>query len=286
MARGRRPSEPVGGQPDAVSLRDTGDVDLRPLMLREGCRVQASGRVIAVAGEVWFEPPLPVPLEAYTSGHEPAPKRSGLGIPVRGVDLGGLERRRSKDRALEGWAQLTGHWSAGELVVAEQDAPSWLVRPEPRWDNPPCEPPAGGWPHGRRDENLEPPRDLEGHPAVVGVMLVRPSPTQVVLVVVSTEPDQTREQLAACHLSRSCVVASRWTRAQVHEAQSQLATGLASWRIYQTAQTHGQDCQIRLEAAAVEVVPEFAEWASTVPDGLLQVRVWLAPTSSPVPPPP
>jgi hypothetical protein len=266
---------------------DTGEVDLRPLMLREGCRVEASGRVIAVEGQVWFEPPLPVRLVGYAPGHEPAPTWSGLGIPVRGTDLGRLDRRRLKDGALEGWAQLIGHWTGGELVVAEQDSPSWPEQPGPRWHAPPCEPPEGGWPHVRRDENIEPPPDLEGDPAVVGVMMARPSPTQVVLVLVSTEPDWTREQLGARYPYRSCVVASRWTRAQIDGARSHLETrmgaGPGSWQIYQTGQSHGEDCQIRFEVEAVQVVSEFAQWASTVPDGLLQVRVWLAPTPATAP---
>ena len=65
--------------------------------------------------------------------------------------------------------------------------------------------------------------------------------------------------------------------------QSQLEAQLGGWQIYQTGQTR-EDCQIRLEVKAVQVVPEFAEWASTAPDGLLQVRAWLATAPSAVPP--
>lgn len=204
---------------------NTGGMDVRSLMLREGCPVGATGRVIAVDGQVWFEPPLPERLVLYAPWYEPAPRWSGLGVPVRGVDLDRLDRRRLKDGALEGWAQLVGHWTGGELVV--------------------------------------------------GVMMARPSPTQVVLVVVSTEPDRTRQQLGSRSASRSCVVASRWTRTQVQGVQSQLEARRGGWQIYQTGQTHGEDCQIRFEVEAVQVVPEFAAWASTVPDGLLQVRAWL-----------
>jgi hypothetical protein len=272
--------------PGAGPGMDTGEVDLRPLMLREGCPVSASGRVIAIDDQVWFEPPLPVRLVGYAPGHEPAPTWSGLGVRVRGVDLDDLDRRRLKDGALEGWAQLIGHWTGAELAVDEQDAPSWPVRPGPRWDSPPCEPPTGGWPHGRREENLEPPPELEGDAAVVGVAMARPSPTQVVLVVVSTEPDRTRGQLGARYQSRLCVVASRWTRAQVQGVQAQLEARMGGWQVYQTGQTVGEDFQIRFEVEAVQVVAKFAEWASTVPDGLLQLQAWLFPTPSAEPPPP
>jgi hypothetical protein len=116
--------------------------------------------------------------------------------------------------------------------------------------------------------------------------MARPSPTQVMLVVVSTEPDRTREQLGARFLSRSCVVSSRWTRAQVQGVQSQLEARMGGWQIYQTGQTAGEDFQIRFEVEAVQVVAKFAKWASTVPDGLLQVQAWLVPTPSAEPPPP
>jgi len=105
------------------------------------------------------------------------------------------------------------------------------VRPRPLWDSPPCEPPTGGWPHGRREENLEPPPELEGDAAVVGVTMARPSPTQVVLVVVSTEPDRTRAQLGARYQSRLCVVTSRWTRAQLQGVQAQLEARMGGWQI-------------------------------------------------------
>jgi hypothetical protein len=260
-------------------------VDLLPLMLREGCLVEASGRVIAVDGRVWFEPPLPVRLVYYPPGQEPAPRWSGLGVPVRGVDLDGLDRRLLKEGALEGWAQLTGHWRSGELVVHEQNAPRWPTRPETKWDSPPCDVPAGGWPHGPREENLEQSGELADDPAVVAVMMARPSPTQVVLVVLSTEPDRIRKRVEARCPSRSCVVASRWTRAEVDAVQSQLGARRGaqpgSWQIYQTGQTAGEDFQIRFDVEAVQVVPEFVEWASTVPDGLVQTHPWLAPAAPP-----
>lgn len=218
-------------------------------------------------------------------GHEPAPKWSGLGVTVRGVNLDDLDRRRLKDGALEGWAQLIGHWTGAELAVTEQHAPSWPEQPEPRWYGPPCEPPAGGWPHGPREENLEPRPELEDDPAVVGVTMARPSPTQVVLVVVSTEPDRIRELLRERYQSRLCVVTSRWTRAQVQGVQAHMEARMGGWQIYQTGQTIGEDFQVRFEVEAVQVVPEFAEWVSTVPDGLLQARAWLVPAPSAEPPP-
>ena len=60
---------------------------------------------------------------------------------------------------------------------------------------------------------------------------------------------------------------------------------MGGWQIYQTGQTIGEDFQVRFEVEAVQVVPEFAEWVSTVPDGLLQARAWLVPAPSAEPPP-
>jgi hypothetical protein len=79
-------------------------VDLDRLLLRDGDRVFACGRVVARGEECWFEPPLPFRLPLFPPRHEPAPEPSGLGVRVEGVDLERLTRRRQKDGASEGWA--------------------------------------------------------------------------------------------------------------------------------------------------------------------------------------
>jgi hypothetical protein len=65
-------------------------VDLWPLVLTDGCRAAASGRIVFADGEFWFEPPLPVPLVYYEPGSEPAPRPSGWGVRLSEVDLAPL----------------------------------------------------------------------------------------------------------------------------------------------------------------------------------------------------
>jgi hypothetical protein len=166
-------------------------MDLDGWVLRDGDAVEAAGRVVAVAGEVRFEPPLPRHPVYYPPGTEPAPKFSGLGVPARGVELSALHDRFDKDGATEGFATLRGRWDAGALHVTDQGPPQWPVDPRRQWEDPPCPAPAGGWPHGRENENLELPDELVNDSAVATLLMVRPSATQVVLTVVSRDPEGT-----------------------------------------------------------------------------------------------
>ncbi len=137
----------LGGVP--VGGRHTAGVDVSQLTVAPGAGVSAFGRVVSAAGAVWFEPPLAVRAIGYLPGREPAPRPSGLGVVVRGVDLAALLELREKDGALEGWAAITGVWQDDELTVTAQSTLRPPPTPDPpSWTVPPCQPPAGGWPSG------------------------------------------------------------------------------------------------------------------------------------------
>jgi hypothetical protein len=104
-------------------LGQTVGMDLWPWVLSPRCRTEATGRVVAVAGRVWFEPALPVRLIRYAPGRAPAPPPSGWGVPVLGVDLQHLDRSRSKAGTSEGFAHLRGHWTEDALVGRESGRP-------------------------------------------------------------------------------------------------------------------------------------------------------------------
>ena len=109
-----------------VLLPDVEDalvVDVAGLLLEEDDRCVAFGRVVDVSGQTTFEPPLAMALPHYRLGQTPAPRPSGLGVAVRGVDSTRLLDRREKDGASEGWATLTGRWREDELAVVADGAP-------------------------------------------------------------------------------------------------------------------------------------------------------------------
>jgi hypothetical protein len=246
-------------------------VDVSGLVLSEGDLVRASGQVVVDGDAVWFEPPLPTPLVHYVSG-PPPPRPSGLGVRAAGVDLGALA---------DGWASLSGSWQDDRLVVSAQAPPDFGHEDAPRWDRPPCPPPAGGWPEGEVDENIDLPPDLVSAYPITAVAQFRPSRRQTVLVVATDEPEQVDAVLRPRYGDRLCVVRSRWARSQVDEVLLRLRESMPEWMIYELGETVAEDGQPQVAAKVSRVVPGLAGWVRTVPDGLLSLSPWLAPLPRP-----
>jgi hypothetical protein len=251
-------------------------VDLWPLVLTDGCRAAASGRVVFADGQFWFEPPLPVPLVYYEPGSEPAPRPSGWGVRLSEVDLERLDRRRNKDGATEGWAYLEGIWAEQRLDVLDQRPPRPPPLDEIDHARPPCDPPSGGWPIGPRDENLDVER-AQGD-EVLHLATFRPSAHQAVLVVTSEDPEHTRDRLAPVFGDRLCVVRSKWSRGQIASVRQAVEDNMRDWTAYLgslgNTDEHGQ---VQLSMDVAQVLPALARYAEQVPDGLLLVNPWLAP---------
>jgi hypothetical protein len=188
-------------------------VDLWPLVLTDGCRAAASGRVVFADGQTWFDPPLSVPAIHYSPGTEPPPRPCGLGVRVTGVDLDRLVRRREKQGAIEGWAHLEGVWTQQRLDVLDQQPPRPPTLDDVDHSQPPCRPPGGGWPIGETDENWDVGR-AQGE-EVVHLATFRPSARQAVLVVTSEDPELTTRRLATIYGDRLCGVRSKWSRTQI-----------------------------------------------------------------------
>ncbi len=121
------------------------------LLVRNGDRVEANGRIIAVPGR---QPILcanvAMPLVGYAPGKEPAPTCAPeFSVKLTGVvDLDKLGLQRTVKGVRTGDANLTGIWTAGTIAV-EQQAP-YKSEEEPgavdELSNVPCPAPPGGWP--------------------------------------------------------------------------------------------------------------------------------------------
>jgi hypothetical protein len=256
-------------------------VDVSGLVLRDGDAVRASGRVVAVDGATCFDPPLPVPAVLYAPGRQPPPRPSGLGVPVIGVDLARLDGRREQQGAVEGSATLGGTWQSERLVVAEQGPPTGSAFEGPAWRRPPCPEPAGGWPEGDVDENIEIPAVLGAAHQITSVALFRPSWRQVVLVVAAEQPQQVEAALRPRYGARLCVVPSRWTHRQVDDVAGRLSAEVSRWLIYIFGESTAEDGQPLLTVELTRVLPSMAAWARAIPAGLLSIRPWLTPKARP-----
>lgn len=266
-------------------MDDTGQVDLTGLVLRDGVVARASGHVLAIDGAVWFQPPMARTLARIHP--PPPPAKNKYAVRTHGVDLDRLDRtERHDDGIVEGWATLTGRWRQGELHVESQTAPTARDRMVP-WTNPPCPPPEGGWPTvpvhppmTRANPPVRPPNHDEW-PAltITSVTVFSPSATQPVLVVAAEDPELAERALRPKLGAGLCVVSSRCSRAEIDRTRQRLHAEMMShrWPVTSFGSSSSADGQPTVRATFVRIDPEIAEWAQTVPDGLLDLEIWISP---------
>jgi hypothetical protein len=193
-------------------------MDFAALVVREGDRVTASGRLIRDRTGDWFEPPMPAALVLVTP-RRVRPAWRGA-VRMTGADFDRLADRFEDNGAVEGSASLTGIWSAGQLRAEHQVSPRYEHHGLPRWTAPPCPAPAGGWPHPPRwrdgDQNLDfDLGDLQDTGAAAAVTIFRPGQDRAVLVIAATDPDAVEARLRPQLGALLCVVPSRWTKAEL-----------------------------------------------------------------------
>jgi hypothetical protein len=254
-------------------------MDVDALVVGEGDRVTASGRLVRDKSGDWFEPPLPVALPGGVHRGVRAAWRGA--IQVIGANFDELDDRFERDGAVEGWASLTGAWSASQLRVEAQTLPQ-RHHEDPRWTMPPCPAPDAGWPHltwEHGDKNLDHDLgDLRETGAAVAVTCFRPSEDQAVLVVAAADPDAVEALLRPQLGQLLCVVPSKWTTDELEAVRARLHEHHEEWNLYGSgfgSTTDGGQAQIT--ARLVRMLPEIAAWAATLPSGILDLEPWLSP---------
>ncbi len=264
-----------------------GDVDLSALVVADGDRVVAWGRLVRDVRGEWFDPPRPRTLAFI---HNPPVAPAGRGaVPVAGADFRRLGDRYERDGLTEGYATLTGTWSAGRLLVTRQDPRLRGAAADDvefgDWTAPPCPPPEGGWPRSsgaQGTENLDfDLGDLRETGAAVAVTVFRPGRRQLVLVVAAAEPGAVEARLRPQLGPRLCVVPSRWTRRELRDVRDHLSGRWDEWNLITIAEISDGHGQPRVTVRLARVLPEIAVWAAPLPEGLLLLRPWLAPSPPP-----
>jgi hypothetical protein len=260
-------------------------MDLSGSTMREGVIAQASGRVLVVDDTVWFERPGARTLVKITPPRPPAKGR--YAVRAHGVDLDRLDRRRQYAGGIvEGWTALTGTWRQHELHVLSQTAiPRSAGRP--KWTTPPCPPPTAGWPTAATSGSMpaanlsaqRPGPDEYEKLTITQVTQFHPTATQPVLVVAAEDPTRVEQALRRRFGAALCVVPSRYRWHEIEESHERLTSEMAShrWRLTSAGRSAGNDGQATVTAQFAWIEPEVAEWAATVPEGLLDPQVWLTP---------
>lgn len=253
-------------------------MDVDPLVLREGDRVRASGRLVRTSQGDWFEPPMWV---AGPGGVERRVRPAWRGaVPVVGADFDAVTNRFERDGAVEGWATVSGTWSGERIDVEQQTTPLPRSAPRLRWVIPPCPPPPQGWPDviPRGDILLDYDLgDLLDTGAAVAVTLFRPGPNQTVLVVAAGDVAAAEACLRPQLGGSLCIVPSRWTKAQLDALRDYLRDHQEQWSIYGSGPQNTDDGQAHMAARLVRVLPAIAAWATSLPQDILLLEPWLIP---------
>jgi hypothetical protein len=249
-------------------------MDSDALILREDDRVEAWGRLVRTEAGAFLDPPVPVLLFPTPLVRPP----TGFGVRVVGADFDDVEHRKEYGERVEGFATLRGRWVDEQFRVDSQ-TPRRLRGPSPgpAWVTPPCPPPLEGWAHGARDTNLDYDLgDLKDSGAAVAVTLFRPSATQVVLVVAADDPAAVEARLGPQLGGRLCIVASRYSRAEINSVREDLVRR-TGWPIWATGESCDDEGQPVVTVELTRVRPDFAAWLANQPEGLVHVEAWLTP---------
>jgi hypothetical protein len=217
-------------------------MDVDGLVVREGDRVTATGRLVRDDPGDWFEPALPI---AVAGGLERRVRPVWRGaVRVAGADFDAVAGRFEKDGLVEGWATVTGTWSGEQLRVERQDVPVQASAAHARWVTPPCPPPPDGWPATERRGDIELSYDLgdlADTGAATAITLFHPGKNQAVLVVAAADLAAVEARLRPQLGTSLCVVPGRWTQDQLDDVRDHLYQRSQQWNLLQFGPQHGED---------------------------------------------
>ncbi len=245
----------------------------RDLVIEPGDRVRAWGQFVVNRAGHWLDL-----ARVDNLLPKPAGWTSAWSIRLVGADVDAVPTDFAPNQS-PGYISVIGIWHGDSIEVEEQspDIPSFSGPILHR--NPPCPPPTGGWPRSAEQDPPDPDLgDLESSGALVTLVAFRPSADQIVVVVAATDIDAVTRKLAPQLPNRLCVVESRFTRAQLGNVRNVLTTHWRDWRLEKFA-IGGADEQAQpfADAAPFRVTTELAQWADTLPAGLLRLYPLLLP---------
>jgi hypothetical protein len=241
----------------------------RDLVFAAGDRVRTWGRYVARPDGDWLDL-----ARIHTPISRPAGWKSDRSIRLIWVDTEAVLTDWAANR-VPGYVSVVGTWRDESIEVEEQSSELPAREPSAARTDPPCPPPPGGW---RRDALPWDPDlgDLRSSEVIVHPVVFRPSADQEVLVIAATDVDAVTRQLSKYLPDQLCVVPSRFTRAQLDEVRDVLRAR-RDWRLESFGTGSDAQAQPFITAELFRVTAEIAEWADSLPEGLLRLRPALSP---------
>jgi hypothetical protein len=249
-----------------------GGVAARDLLVRFGDRVSVAGRYVRREDGDWLDLARVSDLMFH-----PADWKSSNSVRVLGLDSDAIPEDFGPDNSIvRGWALVTGVWRDDTIYVDSQgtvDRPVQIERPSLA-----CSPPIDGWDTDATSTDVPELEFLRASGAIVcdgwfqdvsGALLLRVAASDVQLVNRVLGPRLPR---------RLCVVASRFTAEEVRRVQEGFDAHHHEW-LFETWSVGNLDAEGQPFAFAelLRVTDHLANWADTIPDGLLDLRPTMIP---------
>lgn len=239
--------------------------NLDSLAVADGVRVEGSGSLLRGPEGLYFHPPSVDQPDEIGPSAVPLVFHSGQQTEI---DL----------HATPKWVSVVGTWRDGKIEV---ESVSPLSESPFRWPSALEEPPAqvdDGLPLDEiksllRTQEI---RELQDNGVILQLSPVQSASSDRHCVVVATaEPERAERVLRPRIGDALVIVSSAWDA----ETVSSVADGLARHDTILQGIGQGMDAQgqVRVRASVTRVTPGFAEWAASVPEGLLDLEIWLKP---------
>jgi hypothetical protein len=249
-------------------------VSARDLVVRPGDRVSASGRYVLCDDGEWLDLARVDGLVLRRPG-----RRSSHSVRLIGLDPAGVPGNfRSGDNSIiPGYVRVTGVWQDETIRVDDQGTVAYPVQRH-REFGPPCAGPVGGWDTVASSDRVSELRSLRAGGAIVRDQWRCTSGGAVVLIVAAGDVDLVERILGPRLRRRLCVVASRYSAEQVRDVEATFATRHREWQ-FEICGAAGLDHvgQPYAFAELMRVTGDLADWADTLPDGLLELRPSMTP---------
>jgi hypothetical protein len=247
-------------------------VSARELVVRPGDRVSVSGRYVACDDGEWLDIAQVNDLVLH-----PADWRSPKSVRLIGIDPAGVPSDYGSEQIIPGNVRVTGIWQDETIRVDGQGTVAYPAR-RYREFVPPGTAPVGGWDTVATSHHVPELPSLRASGAIVRDHWQQTSSGAVVLIVAAGDVDLVERILGPRLPRRLCVVASRYSADQVRDVEATFAIRHEEWQ-FESWGTEGldQDGQPYAFADFMRVTDDLADWADTLPDGLLRLQPTMTP---------